>query len=43
MIEFLNRLSTAPSPEVIAERPQRMRERLMFRAMLADVVRRASR
>lgn len=43
MIEFLSRLSTEPDPAVVAERQQRMRERLLFRAMVADVVRRAAK
>lgn len=43
MIEFLSRLSTEPDPAVVAERPQRMHERLMFRAALLPTVRRGWR
>lgn len=43
MSTFLSRLSPEPDPAVVAERPQRMRERLLFRAMVADVMRRAKR
>lgn len=35
---ILSRLNPEPSPEVLAERPERLRERLRFRAMVREVL-----
>lgn len=43
MFELLRRLNPEPDPAVVAERPQRMRERWLFRAAMLATVSRAGR
>ena len=43
MFEFLSRLNPEPDPAVVAERPQRMHERWLFRTAISATVSRAGR